>query len=118
MSATSEAEAVAASAKERKKAKYISLAANYSFCPIVIKTSGLSGPQTAEFLRDLGSHLLKATGEDRACICLHHRLAVAIQSGNAASILETIGSGQYPGCMQLFHLMILICYKFVTQLLL
>ena len=70
VSATSEAGAVAAQAEERKKAKYISLAAPYSFCLIAIETSGVLGPQTAILIRDLGSRLREITGENKAHVYL------------------------------------------------
>ena len=90
MSATSEAGAVATQAEERRKAKYISLAATYSFCPIAIETSGVLGPHTAMFIRDFGSRLREVTGEDKAHVYLLQRLVVAVMRGNAVSVLKTI----------------------------
>ena len=89
MSATSEAGAVAALAESRKKAKYGSLDPVYSFTPIAIESSGACGPLTLEFLRDLGNHIRQATGEESSFMYPLQRLSVAVQRGNAASILGT-----------------------------
>ena len=55
--ATSRAEAVAAAAEERKKIKYISLSQHHSFVPVAIETTGVFGPETLAFLRELGQRL-------------------------------------------------------------
>ena len=89
MSATSEAGAVAALAESRKKAKYGSLDSVYSFTPIAIESLGACGPLTLEFLRDLGNRIRQATGEESSFMYLLQRLSVAVQRGNAASVLGT-----------------------------
>ena len=43
-------------------------------------------------LRDLGQHVKIATGEPQSFAFLMQRLAVAIQAGNAISVLGTLGS--------------------------
>ena len=92
LSASSELGAVAALTKERKKAKYISLAATYwySFCPIAIETFVGLGPQTAVCISDLGSRLGEVTGEDKAHVYLPQRLVVAVMRSNAVSVSGTI----------------------------
>ena len=89
LSATTEAGAVAALVKNRKKVKYSCLGPAYSFIPIVIESSGACGPLTLEFLRDLGNRLRQATGEESSFMYLLQRLSVAVQRGNAAAILGT-----------------------------
>ena len=89
MSATSEAGAVAALAESRKKAKYGSLDPAYSFTPIAIESSGACGPLIMEFLRDFGNCVRQATSEESSFMYLLQRLSVAIQGGNAASVLGT-----------------------------
>ena len=89
MSATSEAGAVAALVESRKKAKYGSLDSVYSFTPIAIESLGACGPLTLEFLRDLGNRIRQATGEESSFMYLLQRLSVAVQRGNAASVLGT-----------------------------
>ena len=93
LSATSEAGAVAAGAEARKRMKYICLEPVYSFVPIAVESSGVFGPQTLEFLKELGHRLSRVTGEEKSYIYLLQRLSVAVQRGNAASVLGTLGLG-------------------------
>ena len=88
-SATSEAGAVAALAEGRKQSKYTCLEPIYSFTPVAIESSGVCGPLTLEFLKDLGRRLSRVTGEDSSYTYLLQRLSVAVQRGNSASILGT-----------------------------
>ena len=74
--ATSEAGAVAAQAEDRKRTKYTCLEPTYTFTPIAIETSGVFGPLTLQFLKDLGNRLRQATGDEtpiptlfRDCLC-------------------------------------------------
>ena len=83
--ATREAGAVAAMAEERKKAKYEYLNSAHTFTPVVIESSGVVGPQSMDFLRDLGCHLARFTGETKSMMYLLQRLSVAVQRGNTAS---------------------------------
>ena len=89
--ATSEAGAVAALAEDRKKTKYTCLEPTYTFTPIAIETSGVFGPLTLQFLKDLGNRLRQATGDESSYTYLIQRLSVSVQRGNAASVLGTIG---------------------------
>ena len=97
-SATSAAGTVAALAENRKKGKYWCLDSTYTFTPIAIESSGACGPLTMGFLRDLGNRLKLTTGEENSLKYLLQRLAVAVQRGNAASVL---GTTTHPssGCM-------------------
>ena len=70
--------AVAATAEERKVAKYIAL--------------GAIGPKSLAFIRDLGYRMQQRTGEERALTYLLQRLSVAIQRGNLASAMGSIGN--------------------------
>ena len=76
--------AVAQQAEERKMQKYKHLDSCYFFTPVAIETSGVFGPKTTEFLKELGVRLRQVSGD------LTQRLSVAIQRGNAASVLGTI----------------------------
>ena len=91
LSATSEAGAVAIGAESRKRSKYICLESIYSFTPVAIESSGGFGPQTLEFLKELGNRLSRVTGEVKSYIYLLQRLSVAVQRGNAASVIGTVG---------------------------
>ena len=97
-SATSAAGAVAALAENRKNAKYRCLDSTYTLTPIAIESSGACGPLTMGFLRDLANRLKLATGEENSFKYLLQRLSVAVQRGNAASVL---GTTNHPssGCM-------------------
>ena len=69
-SATNEAGAVAALAEERKKTKYAHLDSSHTFTPVAIETSGVIGPQSMIFVRDLGRRLAQVTGEERSSLPL------------------------------------------------
>ena len=64
--ATREAAAAAAMAEERKAVKYVSLSSTYAFTPVAIETSGVFGPRTATFLKDLGHRLAQVTGDKKS----------------------------------------------------
>ena len=65
--ATTAAGEVATHAEERKCSKYSSLPVTHDFIPVAIETSGVMGPQSLHFLRELGrrdrlaTHLLPLT---------------------------------------------------------
>ena len=101
-SATREEGAVAALAEERKTAKYTHLNPTHAFTPVAIETSGVFGPQTMAFLKELGQRLAQASGDERSTTYLFQRLSVAVQRGNSASVLGT--TGQLPGQDFLFRL--------------
>ena len=90
-SATSKAGAVAALAEERKKNIYAHLDPSHSFTPVAVETSGVVGPQSLAFLKDLGRRMRQVTGEERSLSYLLQRVSVAVQMGNAASVLGTTG---------------------------
>ena len=89
--ATSGAGAVAAMAEGRKMVKYDSLASSYNVVPVAIESLGAIGPLSKAFLKDLGGRIQQQTGEARAHEYLLQRLAVAVQRGNAISILGSVG---------------------------
>ena len=90
-SASSEAGAVAALAEERKKNIYAHLDPSHSFTPVAVEISGVVGPQSLAFLKDLGRRMRQVTGEERSLSYLLQRVSVAVQRGNAASVLGTTG---------------------------
>eukprot|EP00731_Ephydatia_muelleri_P038823 Em0928g2a len=91
--------AVASQAEDRKKIKYSYLDGHPGICftPIAYETSGVVGPLSQIFLKELGHRLSATTGDTKSYSYLLQRLSVAVQRGNAASILGT-----------LFHLILLI----------
>ena len=91
--ASQEAGAVADQAEKRKSDKYSNMDPNmYLFAPVVIETSGVFGKQTLSFLKDLACRVRKVSGEVKSFPYLLQRLAVAVQRGNAVSVLGTFAS--------------------------
>jgi D-arabinose 1-dehydrogenase-like Zn-dependent alcohol dehydrogenase len=66
------------------------LALSHQFQPIAIETLGGLGTSTVDFLKALGTEISHATGEKNAAIFLRQRLGIAVQTGNAAAILESL----------------------------
>ena len=62
----------------------------YLFAPVAIEISGMFGKQTLSFLKDLACHVCKVSGEVKSFPYLLQRLTVAVQRGNAVSILSTL----------------------------
>jgi hypothetical protein len=83
---------VACEAEVRKKTKYSQLSVMYCFVPIAVETLGALGDDASDFLHQLGRRIANVTGERRATEFLLQRLSVAIQRGNAASVLGTVDS--------------------------
>ena len=85
--------AVAQQAENRKTQKYKHLESCYFFTPVAIETSGVFGPKTLEFLKELGHQLRQVSREAYSFAYLTQRLSVAVQRGNAASVLGTMKMG-------------------------
>ena len=79
---------------ETTNVKYQHLDISHSFTPVSVETSGVFGPLTHAFLKDLGRRITLATGEARSYSYLIQRVSVAIQRGNAASVAGT--TGEFP----------------------
>ena len=77
-------------AEKAKSLKYAHLDHVYQFQPIAVETCGTLGPDSQLFLKELGRRLRRATGEPKSYSFLLQRLSVAIQIGNAASIMGSI----------------------------
>ena len=82
--------AVAQQAEDREMQKYKHLDSCYFFTPVAIETSGVFRPKTTEFLKELGHRLRQVSGEANSFAYLTQRLSVAVQRGNAASVLGTM----------------------------
>ena len=91
--AAKESGAVAMQAEQVKRAKYAHLDASHHFVPVAVETSGVLGPEAHCFLRELGHRISDATGEQRSLQYLLQRVAVAVQRGNTAAILGSLGGG-------------------------
>eukprot|EP00731_Ephydatia_muelleri_P030133 Em0021g656a len=69
-----------------KKCSYITSHAYHSFTPVA---TGVCGPRSMSFLSDLGHRIANTTSDKSSLAYLMQRFSVAIQRGNAASILGT-----------------------------
>ena len=88
--------AVAARAESLKEEKYIGLLRTHEFAPIAVEASGVFGPRTLTLVKELGRKVRSQTGEEKATTYLMQRLAIAVQRGNAISILGALGSQHHP----------------------
>ena len=59
-----------------------------------VETSGVLGEAAEEFVGKLGRRLCKTTGEPRSHEYLLQRSSIAMQRGNAAAVLGTMGRPQ------------------------
>lgn len=80
----------AAHAEEEKYKKYAHLDSIYRFQPIAIETSGSIGPRSRTFPRYLGRRLKRVTGEPKSFAFLMQRISVAVQVGNATSVIGSL----------------------------
>ncbi|XP_047999651.1 uncharacterized protein LOC125236770 [Leguminivora glycinivorella] len=86
--------AAAESAALLKRAKYSALEAKYYFVPLAFETTGCWGSEAIAFIRELGLKLRERTSDARAGSYLVQRLSIAIQRGNAASLMGTFAPVQ------------------------
>ena len=89
--AAREARAVAALAEERKRAKYLDLAQTHHFVAVVVETTGAMGTDALDFFADVGSRVRAVSNEAQSRSFILQQVSVALQRGNAASVLGTIG---------------------------
>lgn len=92
---------VAGSAAENaarlKHQKYTDLKNRYLFVPVAVETSGVWGGEAKALIRDLGRRIASRGHDRRSGSYLAQRLSLAIQRGNAASIMGTFGPGMTRG---------------------
>ena len=81
---------VANEAEDKKRAKYACMSSTFHFVPIAVETLGSLGEDADNFIHELGRRVKIVTGERRATEFLLQRLSVAIQRGNAASVMGTV----------------------------
>ena len=77
----------AAKAENAKRTKYPGLVRERRFEPIAIETSGVFGHTTRTIISEIGKRISERTGDKRETTWLKQRLSIAIQRGNALSIL-------------------------------
>lgn len=79
--------AAAAGAESLRRRKYTNLIGNYIFEPYEEKTLGSWGPNACIFYKDLMKRLLDVSRNQKDGHFLAERLSIAVQCGNAASLL-------------------------------
>ena len=93
ISLTSETPGSAAERAEKAKtALYEELTNVYLFTPIAVKIFGSWGRQGHSLVKEIGQKLCEITGDKKSTFYLFQRISMAIQRGNAASILGTVPS--------------------------
>ena len=75
-------------AENSKVSKYDSLSDRFIFHPFAVETSGVIGPSSLNFIRDIGRLAARERHEPRECEWLLQRISLAIVRGNAHSILS------------------------------
>ena len=70
--------AVVAKAESLKEEKYSDLSHTHEFAPIAVESSGVFGPQSLTFVKELGRKLRYQTGEEKAGTYLIQRLSMAV----------------------------------------
>lgn len=78
----------------RKRDKYSALLSRYMFVPLAVETSGCWCAEAKIFLGELGRRLRERGHDPRSGSFLMQRLSIAIQRGNAASVMGTFASGR------------------------
>jgi hypothetical protein len=89
-------------AETSKGRKYDFLKNRFIFTTIALETSGVFGQEGLRFLRQIGGRLSEVTGEKRSLTFLLQRIAIAVQRGNAASIIGTLPHGK--GLDEIYYL--------------
>jgi hypothetical protein len=89
--------AAAAKAEKKKRDLYSQLPNQYLFCPFAVETLGTFGEEALQLVHELGGHIRAFSGDARETTWLIQRLSIAIQRGNAASILSTTSRNTWTG---------------------
>ena len=64
---------------------------NTSFTLVAVETTGVLGPDTLQFLRELGRRAFKETGDRKETEYIFQRISLAVVRGNATSLLTSAG---------------------------
>jgi len=79
-------------AEKSKLVLYEELCKDFIFTPIAVETLGTWGQLGLSLIKEIGRKLCNVTGERRSSFYLFQRISIAIQRGNAASVIGTVGS--------------------------
>ena len=86
--------AAAEKASKMKLAKYEDIQKNYLMIPIAIETFGAWGSDGLSFIKSIGQKIKRISGNKKSTFYLFQSISMAVQRGNAASILGTIKPGK------------------------
>jgi len=86
--------AAAEAAAGRKRLKYSNFLANYWFVPVAVEVTGVICDEANTFLNEIGRRLRNRGQDPRSGAFLRQRLSIAVQRGNASSIMGTFGAGR------------------------
>ena len=78
-------------AKRKKFRKYDKLLNNYHFIPIAVETFGAWGQEGLKFIKEIGKKITQKTSDKNATNHIIQAISMAVQRGNAASIMGTLG---------------------------
>jgi len=87
----------ALAAESLKRQKYAGLASSHIFVPVVVETLGVWGGEAALLVGEIGRRQAVAQGEPRAGSFLRQRISIAMQRGNAISVMGTMDLTPLPG---------------------
>ena len=79
----------AARAESNKRSKYPELVRRFRFEPVAIETSGVFGPSSRNIIYEIGRRITERSGDKRETLWLKQRLSIAVQKGNALSIISS-----------------------------
>ena len=92
---TSQSSGAAAEKAEKVKfSKYEENRKDYHMIPIAIETFGAWGTEGSSFIKSIGQKIQGLTGNKRSTFYLFQSFSIAVQRGNAASILGTVKPGK------------------------
>ena len=77
--------------EEEKVKKYLHLDRGYLFQTVALQTTGAVGLDSMPLLKELDVRIRRVKGEVRSFVFLMQRISVAVQTGNAISVLGTLG---------------------------
>ncbi|KAJ4447838.1 hypothetical protein ANN_09846 [Periplaneta americana] len=83
------ASSAAESAVHNERHKYVHLVDNYIFIVFAVQTLGSWCKEAKDLVSEIGRSLVTVTGDPHCTNYLRQRIGIAIQRGNAASILGT-----------------------------
>ena len=91
-SISTQAGAAAEHAASAKVQKYIKLSNTFHFVSVAVETLGAWNSEGRLFISDLGRRISAITGDARESMFLFQRMSVAVQRGNAISVLGSLPS--------------------------